>query len=115
MNQEEVLNLIRDTAKSIDYDRVYYTLRKLRVKWLKPRTVEIMRLCLAIDKLGFTITTNLLNHLMGLQGRGKKNRTIQLLHTMGDKHLLVYVRENTPVYRWKVSPLVTRQFEDFVI
>jgi len=97
---DQALAEIRKLANEVPAERVYFTLRKLRVKPLPAKTVETVRLCLACQKLGLPITTNLLAALT------KKDPKVicDALHILGDKKVLTIIRGSTTIYhRWLIS------------
>jgi len=99
--------IVRREAAMIPYERVYFALRKMRVKPLKKQTAETMRICLAVHRLGFPITVPI---VACLRGRGKCTTT-DSLHVLGDKKCLTLLRgSRNRLSRWIVSPEFLRHF-----
>jgi hypothetical protein len=104
---EGLSELVKREAAVIPFERVYFVLRKMRVKPLKKQTVETMRICLAIHQLGFPITVSM---IAGLRGRGH-GTTTGSLHVLGDKKCLTLLRGSRKrLSRWIVSPEFLRHF-----
>jgi len=105
---EDVLELIWREAAAIPYERVYFTMKKMQVKPLKFQTVETMRLCLVIHRLGLSITAPM---VAGLRSR-KQNTATDALHILGDKKCLTLLRGSKKRFsRWIVSPRFLQHFE----
>jgi hypothetical protein len=93
----DVVNLIRKLAEKVETHEVYYNLRLMRLKYIHPSTVEYVKLCIAMESMGLTITVSLMTALTG-----KNSRTIlQILHRLGDNNILLlrkFKRSHTLVY-----------------
>jgi len=59
----QLRNMIRRKYEKIPPERVYFAMRKLRVRRIYPETVETMRYCLVLHKLGIYITSYLIADL----------------------------------------------------
>ena len=96
----DVLQLIRHEAETIPYERVFYTLKEMRVKPVFHQTTETMRVCLATHLQGLRITVPLLSTL--------RDRTPAVvtgtLHILGDKNCLTLLRGTRNIrLQWIVS------------
>ena len=85
-----VLELIRKKMEDFPYHTVYFKMREYGVKNLLPPTVETVRCCLAVDRVGLNITSVLLTKLTGRPRDG----ILPILHKLGDKHVLVLIRRH---------------------
>ena len=104
---EGLSELIKRKVAMVPFECVYFVLRKMRVKPLKKQTVETMRICLAIHRLGFPITVSM---VAGLRGR-VQGTTTDSLHMLGDKKCLILLRgSRSRLSRWIVSPDFLRYF-----
>jgi len=101
LSAEDVLELTRREIAEIPYERVYYTLKMMRFKPLFPQTVEMMRLCLAVHRLGLRVTAFLIATLRDCT----KENALTSLHILGDKKCLTLLRgSKEPWFQWIVSP-----------
>jgi len=104
---EELTARIRQEANEIPYERVYYTLKRMRTRHLKQETVEVVKLCMALQNNGLSITASFIAHLRNtLLGTA-----LTCLHTLGDKHVLLLHRGGYGALRWSLSDVFTRYYE----
>ena len=100
LSSEDVLGLINREVASVPYERVYYTLKQMRLKPLFHQTVDTMRLCLAIHNLGLRVTASLISTLRGCT----RDNVLMSLHILGDKRCLTLLRgSRNRCSRWVVS------------
>jgi len=78
LNQLE--EMIIQEYEVVPPERVFYAMKKLRLKNIRPETVETMRYSLALHRLGLFVTTNLISNLRGISQIG----AAQLLHRLGE-------------------------------
>lgn len=98
MKPKQIINLLKNQVKQIPREKIYFTLRKLRVHPIRKETVEIMCICMALHNQGIPITTELMIHLRGV-------RSTTSLHTLGDKKALTLLRpkSNPQFHKWIIS------------
>jgi len=100
LSAEDVLSLINREVASLPYERVYYALKRMRLKPLFQQTVETMRFCLAIHNLGLRVTASLISTLRGCT----RDNVLTSLHILGDKRCLTLLRgSRNRCSRWVVS------------
>ena len=117
---EEVIDILRSLMHQIPYHEVYYKLKQYRVKRFRPQTVEVLRCCIALHQAGFPITVGLVCEILNK----KYNDIAPILHTLGDKHVLLLKRKPyeagfyyaNPLYRrsvleWTLHPAFLKHFE----
>lgn len=106
---ESLPELVRREANRIPSERVYYAMKRMRLKRIIPQTVETMKLCLAAHKLGFFITARLIAELQNISPLTVLNK----LHTLGDKKCLTLVRGGSrTASRWVVSAIFIKHYEE---
>lgn len=104
---EEVVDLIKDRVQEIENYRVYYTMRGMKIRYIRDTTVDTVRYCIALQELGLPITAQLVSELEGTTTQSVRNK----LHTLGDKHVLTMVRgTKSPVNRWVLNPMFTDKY-----
>jgi len=81
-------------------ERVFFAMKKMRLKNIRPETVETMRYSLALHRLGLFVTTYLISNLRGIS----RISAVQLLHRLGDLKCLTLLRGGRrKMNRWLVS------------
>ena len=108
MSVEEVLQMVRDLAERIDPQLLFLALRKKGFRHLKKRTIEVLRYCIALDRLGIPINPFIMS---ALTNRSVQPLRIQL-HTLGDKNLLVLCRKKGP-QQWVLSKIFREVIEEW--
>ena len=107
---DEIIKLVRETMNSIDSVRLFYELRRKKIKFLRKRSLEVVRASIALHMLGLPITTSLLSVILSLD-----TQYIRVaLHTLGDKHVLILKRDDYGSrgygYEWVPNPAVLGDF-----
>ncbi|RLI96063.1 MAG: hypothetical protein DRP00_05925 [Candidatus Aenigmatarchaeota archaeon] len=107
---DEIIKLVKETMNSIDSVRLFYELRKKKIKFLRKTSLEVIRASIALHMLGLPITTTLLSAILGLD-----TQYIRVaLHALGDKHVLILKREDYGSrgygYEWIPNPAVLGDF-----
>jgi len=110
---DQVLKMIEREKQSISEVRVYYNLRRYQVRRFQKETVETVRYCLALDRLGLPITVRLLRRLTPARS---DSAIIRMLHTLGDKRVLVMRKTGPYTERivWRVNPAFKQLFQQEV-
>jgi len=107
---DQVISLVRVTMKSIDPVRLFYELKKKRVKFLRERSVEIARAAISLHILGLPINTTFLSCILDIDPQ--IIRTV--MHTLGDKHVFTLKREGFGSkgygYEWTPNPAILGDF-----
>lgn len=89
MSGEEVLRLVREYMKTIEDSRIYFTLRKMKLKHFGEGTIRAVKVFLALHHFQLDIVgTNLFGELYGTSSAA----TLAQLHRLGDKGVLTLVR-----------------------
>ena len=106
MNAEELLLKIQEDAKSQDDTRIYFALKTMRFKPVRPQHLIMVKIILSCRKNGINIINNhlLLSILERVNG---KAAILGTLHNLGDKKVLTYLREENTKgnkIRWTLSP-----------
>ena len=97
---EDVLALVQEKAKEVDETRVYYALRKMKLRFIMARTVKVVRYAVALTELGLPITASLMTSLL----KKVPESVMAQLHGLGDKHVLLFKRLGSRRYEWTLSP-----------
>jgi len=106
---EQLLNMIREEMKKIEYHEVYYRLKQYKVKNFRPITVEIVRCAIALERLGLPVTTSLIVDTLHVQYVS----VLTICHALGDKHVLLLKRKDSgKPLEWKVHPAFMKWFQD---
>jgi len=106
LNQLE--EMIIQEYERIPPERIFYTMKKMRLKRVYRETVETMRYSLALHKLGIFVTVHLIANLRGIS----YNRAIQLLHRLGDAKCLTLLRGGRrKMNRWIVSQVFLENYD----
>lgn len=96
---EVIIKALKVTMENIDDVKLHFKLKQYQAKYMH-YSRDLLKACIAIDQLGFIITTNLTADLTG--------HTIgslsTMLHNLGDKHLLVLKRRRGQAYEWLLHP-----------
>jgi len=88
MGQNEAIQVIRERSDQVDNTRVYACLRAMRFSPIFIRTVENLKICIALHELKLPINTALLSAI-----REKEvTYMIASLHMLGDKKVLTLRR-----------------------
>ena len=102
---EDALELIRQNAKEIPYHKVYFTLRLMKVKPIFKQTVETIRMILVLHGYNIPIKTDIIAKLTG-KGR------LSMLHTLGDKEILILKREDKHKLEWILNPVFLKYYHE---
>jgi hypothetical protein len=104
---EDVLALAREKAEEVDEAKVYFALRKMKLKHLTSSTVEAVKYAVALTELGLPITAPLMTALL----RKVHVSVLAQLHNLGDKHILVLKRSDVGRrYEWVLSPVFHQHY-----
>jgi len=105
---EDTLELVRREASTIPTEQVYFALKKMRIKWIYTQTVETMRFCLAVHRLGLRVTSPLMAALRG----NSESSVMETLHMLGDKKCLTLLRgSKKDRLQWIVSPIFLDHYD----
>ena len=110
MEQEELVGNIRTLAESISEDKVYFTLREMKGGRVTPEMVELVRYCVAITHFGLPVTTKIVSYFLG----GMVETLVNRIHTLGDRGVLVLVRDGRRNKRWLLSSLFKNKLEGWI-
>jgi hypothetical protein len=104
---EDVLAMVEEKAKEVDEIKVYYSLRKMRLRHLKSATVKAVKYAVALTELGLPITTSIMTPLL----KKVDVSVLTQLHNLGDRHILVLKRsELGGCYEWALSPVFRQHY-----
>jgi hypothetical protein len=104
---EDVLALAKEKAEEVDEAKVYFTLRKMKLKHLTSSTVEAVKYAVALTELGLPITAPLMTALLGKVHES----VLAQLHNLGDRHILVLKRSDVGRhYEWALSPVLHQHY-----
>ena len=100
--------MIRLEYRKVPPERVYFTMKKMKVKRIRSETVETMRFSLALHKLGIFVTTHLIASLRGIS----EIEALRLLHRLGDVKCLTLLRDGKggTANRWVVSSVFLESY-----
>jgi hypothetical protein len=104
LDEPQLLKMINQLVTSMPREKVFYELKKLNVT-VKAETVDVMCVCLALHTIGLPIT----EHLVNFSRKKAPYSSLQALHTLGDRHILILKRRErqrpTRVCQWTISQL----------
>jgi len=104
---QDAIDLLIETKDKIPNYKVYYTMKGMNLKFIHPATVEYVKACLALHTFNLTITTNLVSKIMD------KGYSATMLHSLGDKHILVLKRSDKKSINleWIIDPTFLKYYE----
>jgi len=106
---EELISRIKERARNLDEVRIYFTLKKMGVKYFNPETVETIKYIIALHSEGFPyVTTRMLADLRNT----RLTCVTTLLHTLGDKGVLSLEYIPYITDRSKLAYKLSRKFLD---
>lgn len=88
----------------LDDVRIFYALHRYKAKRITHTTLELVMICVAIDKVGLPITSDIIRTLDPSLNR---SNLVGRLHLLGDKHILVLKRKRKlrdRFYEWVLHP-----------
>lgn len=85
---DDLVQLVQATKEEFPYNDLYWRLRAYKLKMVRPQTVRMIQLCLALHKLGLPINTRILSYFCP----ENVTSTLAKLHRLGDAHILVLKR-----------------------
>lgn len=103
---ERLKEMLEETKNQIDDAALYFELKKRKLI-RGNQSLENTKVILAMVKLHIPITAYSLNWATGRKGTGS---ALSVLHTMGDKNLLLWKRQSNldrgsgNPYEWIISP-----------
>jgi len=96
---EDIIYNTKEIMDNIPNYVVYYALKEHGMNWVKETTVEVMKACLALRIMGFTITVEMLKELCG-----DKSSIYSILHRLGDYSVLTLIRDGKRKLRFIINP-----------
>jgi len=107
LTTEDVLALVHEKAREVDEVRVYYALRKMKLRFLTSEVVDVVKYAVTLTELGLPITAPLMTTLL----RKVHVSVLAQLHSLGDKHVLVLKRSDVGKrYEWVFSPVFHQHY-----
>jgi len=100
----DVLRLVHEEMDKIDEVRLFYELKKRKLKYVKLQQ-RILKVVIALAKMRLPITSCMVNAVFNYD---RVNKVIPSLHNLGDKHLLVLKRVIGRHYEWIPSPMLNQ-------
>lgn len=97
----EFIYELKRRADRIDNTRVYFVLRKMRLRPVRVHTVELVKLCIAINEAGLPITNTLMS---SITNKTECNSNVTL-HILGDRKILTILRDDKYMNRWIISDM----------
>ena len=91
MKDEEVISRVKEAIEQIDNADVYFALKKMRIRGISEQTVKTVKIFLALRQMGVSVVSS---HLFSIFYDASHNAAIAILHRLGDKKVLTFVREN---------------------
>lgn len=89
----EAAEAIVKQAELIEMSDVYFVLKKMKVRFLSEDQQKIVRLMLALRKMGIASVPSTL--VASLYGTSQQN-VVSILHKLGDKGVLILVQNHGP-------------------
>jgi len=100
LKTNDVLDLIREQIKTFDDVKIYYALKQYKFKPFRKKSIELVKVCLAIESLGLPITSDLVNPFTQTE-----HYPTTRLHVLGDKHVLILKRKlGHRFHEWVMHP-----------
>jgi hypothetical protein len=100
------LALAQEKAKEVDEARVYYTLRKMRLRFIRSSAVKVVKYAVALMELGLPITAPLMTTIL----KKVDKSVLAQLHNLGDRHVLVLKRLDSTCYEWTLSGIFLKHY-----
>lgn len=92
MSGEEIVEKIREQAKTYEESKIYYTLRIMKVRRASDAQTRIVKNMLALRHFGMNIVPS--GILYGLYGKSR-SALLGVLHLLGDKGILTLIRNQS--------------------
>ena len=110
LSLDEVIRLVRETMVSIDPAKLYYELKKRKIKFIRERSLAITRAAISLHILGLPINTTVLSCVLDIDPQIIRS----VMHTLGDKHVFTLKRGGYGSkgygYEWIPNPAVLGDF-----
>jgi len=104
---DELLRRVKDKHDKILYEKVWFSLRAMRLRWISPKTVDLVKYCIALSEEGYPATTPLLTVLAQRTPTTVRER----LHLLGDKNVLTFIRGSRDrVQKWFLSDVFKKVY-----
>ena len=108
MTDTEALELIRTTMRDLENWRISFAFKRMKLKYMREATTNLMKACIAFHLYGLPVTTDLMGALLEIQGRSRLALSSRL-HNLGDKHCLTLKRgrprRHGAIHEWVVNPV----------
>lgn len=101
LTEDDVKKRVLEAMDKIPCERVYFELRKYRVRYIKEETIILVKCCMALRKVGLPITQRTVNWILGRD----ENSLLYSLHQLGDKKILVFKRDDKRRFTWLLNPI----------
>jgi len=108
---QKLLATVRTQAKNYDESKIYFTLRKMKVRNITEGQITAIKYFLALRELGLPVVTTTLYSFIS---DTDPVSTLALLHRLSAKRVLNLIREKAAVhtpYRFMLSDLFLRHFQ----
>jgi len=97
----EILTVVHERVARIEDSAVYFTMKKLRMRYLSVDQVCAVKIFIALRELGISVVSSSL--FQSIYGTSVSNIT-SLLHRLGDKGVITMVKNTKPgAYRYVLS------------
>jgi len=96
---DELKKRVFEEADKIDDAKLYFHLRRLRIRYLVPslKSFYVLKVLIAMRRLRLPINSNTITWLFK-----DKSNIFTILHNLGDKHLLILKRKKR-IYEWVLN------------
>jgi len=103
---EELRKYVLKEAQKIDDWKLYFYLKGLKLKRLTPhqRSFRILKYAIILHRLGLPISSDMISFI-----EGTDVNIFNILHTLGDKHLLIFKRKSGR-YEWMLNTQLLGEF-----
>ena len=115
---EEIREIVKAEVEKIPDEKIFFTMRKLKMKYISPEAVEVMKYAIVFSQIkipseGDEIYRIPLNDLtLRYFSESKANTRLDILHLLGDKKCLTLLRPNKPsLLTWVPSALFMQKYE----
>ena len=83
LSLSDALQMIKRRAGEIDNTRVFICLKRMRFKPVRVKTVEDLKMLIALDEYHLPVTSHLWDSLTDSKG-GNSSSSLGILHTLGE-------------------------------
>ena len=111
VTEQQLINIIEDKIKEIDDTKLYFKLKKHKINYkVSGNTFKVLKVMIALKQTGLDkVTAHIIKYLTGIG-----QSSYQILHNLGDNHVLLKLRGTNEVSEWAISPLFIKELDGVI-